>query len=65
MNRIDLIISAIEDSLKDYATDQYGLDYRACCGADIDVAHTDNCKLAQALVAAHELKALKLVAEGD
>jgi hypothetical protein len=61
MNKIDLITSAIEDSLKDYSTDQYGLDYRVCCRADIDVAHTDDCKLAQALVYARELRELKPV----
>ena len=61
MKRLDLIISAIEDALKDFATDSYGYDYYGCCGADLDVGHTADCKLAQALAAARELQELKPV----
>ena len=61
MKRLDLIISAIEDSLKDFTTDSYGYDYRGCCGADLDVGHTADCKLAQALAAARELRELEPV----
>jgi hypothetical protein len=62
MDKIDLIIDALEDSLKDYATDQYGWGYRPCCGADLICGHTDGCKSKKALAAARELKALKPVA---
>ena len=62
MKRLDLIIDALEDALKDFATDSYGYDYRGCCGADLDVGHTADCKLAQALAVARELRKLKPVA---
>jgi len=62
MQKIDLIISAIEDALKDFNTDSYGNDYHGCCGADIDVGHTADCKLAQALAAARELREMEPVA---
>ena len=65
MKRLDLIISAIEDSLKDFTTDSYGYDYRGCCGADLDVGHTADCKLAQALAAARELRELEPVGYMD
>lgn len=58
MKRLDLIISAIEDALKDFATDSYDNDYHGCCGADLEVGHTADCKLAQALAAARELREL-------
>jgi len=63
MKRIDLIISVIEDCLTDFATDDYGNDYRPCCGVYIEGKHKDDCKLQQALAAARELKALKPVGE--
>ena len=62
MQKIDLIISAIEDALKDFNTDSYDNDYHGCCGADIDVGHMADCKLAQALAAARELRELEPVA---
>ena len=62
MKRIDLIISVIEDCLTDFATDDYGDDYRPCCGVYINGKHKDDCKLQQALAAARELKALKPMA---
>jgi hypothetical protein len=61
MKRLDLIISAIEDALKDFKTDSYDNDFYGCCGADADVAHTADCKLTQALATARELRELKLV----
>ena len=61
MKRIDLIISAIEDCLTDFATDDYGNEYRPCCGVDIRDKHKDDCKLQQALAAARKLKATKPV----
>ena len=65
MKRLDLIIDALEDALKDFATDSYGYDYRGCCGADLDVGHTADCKLAQALAAARELRELEPVGYMD
>ena len=60
MNRLDLIIDALEESLKDFATDSYGYDYRSCCGADLERGeHGDDCHLLKALTAARELKALE------
>jgi hypothetical protein len=58
MNKIDLIIDALEESLKNYATDQYGWHYHPCCGAYLS-GHTDDCKSKNALAAARELKALE------
>jgi hypothetical protein len=62
MKRLDLIISAIEDALKDFKTDSYENEFHGCCGADPDVGHTTDCKLTQALAAARELRELKPVA---
>jgi hypothetical protein len=62
MKRLDLIISAIEDALKDFKTDSYDNDFHGCCGADLDVGHTADCKLTHALAAARELRELKPVA---
>ena len=62
MKRLDLIISAIEDALKDFATDSYDNDYHGCCGADLDVGHTADCKLAQALTYARKLRKMEPVA---
>jgi hypothetical protein len=59
MKRLDLIISAIKDSLKDYATDSYGNEYRVCCGSEPMFGHDRNCKLTQAYAAARELRDMK------
>ena len=66
MNRLDLIIDALEESLKDFATDCYGYYYRSCCGADLERGeHGDDCHLLKALAAARELRALKPVGYMD
>jgi hypothetical protein len=62
MKRLDLIISAIEDALKDFKTDSYDNDFHGCCGADVDFGHTADCKLTQALAAARELREMECVA---
>ena len=61
MKRLDLIISAIEDALKDFKTDSYDNNFHRCCGADVDVGHFADCKLTQALAAARELRDLEPV----
>jgi hypothetical protein len=62
MKRLDLIISAIEDALENFNMDSYENEFHGCCGADVDVGHTADCKLAQALDAARELRGLEPVA---
>jgi hypothetical protein len=61
MKRLDLIISAIEDALKDFNTDSYDNDFHGCCGADVDFGHIADCKLTHALAAARELQELEPV----
>ena len=39
-----------------YSQHQYGVDYMACCGADIEFDHLDDCLAAKALEAARELR---------
>jgi hypothetical protein len=57
MNQLDLIIEALKEYTEVQSTDQYGLDYMACCGADIDLDdHLDDCIAVKALAAARELK---------
>jgi hypothetical protein len=56
MNKIDLIITALEDRVKDYCTDSYDLDYYSCCSADLEAGHTTDCTLVKALDAARELR---------
>jgi len=56
MNKIDIIIDALEDRVKDYCTDSYDLDYYSCCSADLDAGHTTDCTLVKALDAALELR---------
>ena len=63
MQKIDLIISAIEDALKDFKTDSYDNNFHRCCGADVDVGHFADCKLAQALAAARSLRELEPVSK--
>jgi len=56
VDRIDLIIEALTEACATYSTDQYGLDYYACCCADIEFGHMDGCIMPKALAAAKELK---------
>jgi hypothetical protein len=63
MNKLDLIIDALEDRVKDYSTDAYDLDYYSCCSADLDAGHAADCTLIKALDAARELRDMKPVGE--
>jgi hypothetical protein len=56
MNQLDLIVAALKEYTECRATDQYGIDYMACCGADIEFDHLDDCIAVKALAAARELK---------
>jgi hypothetical protein len=56
MKQLDLIIEALREYTQCRATDQYGVDYMACCGADIEFDHLDDCIAVKALAAAKELK---------
>ena len=56
MNQLDLIIAALKEYTECRATDQYDVDYMACCGADIEFDHLDDCLAMRALAAARELK---------
>ena len=56
MKQLDLIIAALREYTQSIATDQYGVDYMVCCGADIDFDHLDDCIAIKALEAARELK---------
>jgi hypothetical protein len=56
MNQLDLIIAALTEYTEVESTDQYGIDYMACCGADIEFDHLDDCNAVKALAAARELK---------
>ena len=56
MKQLDLIIAALKEYTEIVATDQYGVDYRVCCGADIDFDHLDDCIAIKALEAARELR---------
>jgi hypothetical protein len=56
VDRIDLIIEALTEASHSYSTDQYGVDYYACCCADIEFGHLDDCIMPKALDAAKELK---------
>jgi hypothetical protein len=64
MNRLDLIITALEDRVKDYSTDAYDLDYYSCCSADLEAGHTTDCILIKALDAARELRRLHEINQG-
>jgi len=65
MNKIDLIIAGLTEATQATASDQYGVDYRVCCGGDIEFDHLSDCIPMQALAAARELKALKPVGYMD
>ena len=56
MKQLDLIVAALREYTQSIATDQYGVDYMVCCGADIDFDHLDDCIAIKALEAARELK---------
>jgi hypothetical protein len=56
MKQLDLIIAALKEYTEVESTDQYGIDYMACCGADIEFDHLDDCIAVKALAAARELK---------
>jgi hypothetical protein len=56
MNQLDLIVAALKEYTEVEATDQYGIDYMACCGADIEFDHLDDCIAVKALAAARELR---------
>jgi hypothetical protein len=56
MKQLDLIIEALKEYTEVESTDQYGIDYRVCCGADIEFDHLDDCIAVKALAAARELK---------
>ena len=56
MNQIDLIVAALKEYTECRATDQYDVDYMACCGADIEFDHLDDCNAVKALAAARELR---------
>lgn len=56
MKELDLIVAALKEYTEIVATDQYGVDYRVCCGADIEFDHLDDCIAVKALAAARELK---------
>ena len=56
MKQLDLIIEALKEYTEVESTDQYGIDYMACCGADIEFDHLDDCLAMRALAAARELK---------
>lgn len=56
MNQLDLIIEALTEYTEVESTDQYGIDYMVCCGADIEFDHLDDCLAMKALAAARELK---------
>jgi hypothetical protein len=56
MKQLDLIVAALKEYNQCLATDSYGVDYMACCGADLDFDHLDDCLAANALAAAKELR---------
>jgi hypothetical protein len=56
MKQLDLIIAALTEYTECRDTDQYGIDYMVCCGADIDFDHLNGCIAVKALAAARELK---------
>ena len=56
MKQLDLIVAALKEYTEVESTDQYGIDYMACCGADIEFDHLDDCIAVKALEAAKELK---------
>ena len=56
MKQLDLIVAALKEYTEIVSTDQYGVDYRVCCGADIEFDHLDDCIAVKALAAARELK---------
>ena len=56
MKELDLIVAALKEYTEIVDTDQYGVDYRVCCGADIEFDHLDDCIAVKALAAARELK---------
>jgi hypothetical protein len=56
MKQLDLIVAALKEYTEIVSTDQYGCDYTACCGADIEFDHLDDCIAVKALAAARELK---------
>ena len=43
VKKLDLIIEALTEASQIVATGNWGTDYYACCGADIDLDHLDDC----------------------
>ena len=56
MNQLDLIVAALKEYTEIVATSGDGVDYRVCCGADIEFDHLDDCIAVKALAAAKELR---------
>ena len=56
MKQLDLIVAALKEYTEVEATDQWGIDYMVCCGADIEFDHLDDCIAVKALAAARELR---------
>ena len=55
MKKLDLIIEALTEASQIVATGNWGTDYYACCGADIEFDHLDGCIILKALDAAKQL----------
>ena len=62
-DKLDLIIEALEQSCKMYATDPHAYSYHTCCGVEFGSGHHPGCKLPQALEAARALRDMKPVCE--
>jgi hypothetical protein len=62
MDKIDLIIDALESFSTNTASNEWGHDYRLCCGSPTDLSHTQHCRGLKSLAAARELRELKPVA---
>ena len=56
MKQLDLIVAALKEYTEIVGTDKNGVDYRVCCGGDIEFDHLDDCIAVKALAAARELK---------
>ena len=51
----DAILDVLSNYSQEISTDQYGYDYRTCCGGDLEFPHLENCDVMLAIRCAEEL----------
>ena len=51
----DAILDVLSNYSQEISTDQYGYDYRTCCGGDLEFPHLEECDVMRAIVFANKL----------